>query len=135
MVKTPSIVAAKAIETPPSAAVSVISAPASKLDWSLKLAADQQQLAAVKSTHYALQLAATQSLAAAAEFMTTHNVTDAMIYQTVRNQQSWFIVVTGDYATASQARTAKNQLPSSLQQLKPWLKSYRKITQEMDRLK
>lgn len=135
VVKTPSIVAAKAIETPPSAAVSVISAPASKLDWSLKLAADQQQLAAVKSTHYALQLAATQSLAAAAEFMTTHNVTDAMIYQTVRNQQSWFIVVTGDYATASQARTAKNQLPSSLQQLKPWLKSYRKITQEMDRLK
>ena len=89
----------------------------------------------MKPTHYALQLAATQSLAAAVEFMTTHNVTDAMFFQTERNQQSWFIVVTGNYATVTQARTAKRQLAPSLQQLKPWLKSYRKITQEINRLK
>lgn len=135
VVKTPSIVAAKIIKTPSSAVVNVISAPVSKLDWSLKLAADKKLLIAVKPTHYALQLAATQSLAAAVEFMTTHNVTDAMFFQTERNQQSWFIVVTGNYATVTQARTAKRQLAPSLQQLKPWLKSYRKITQEINRLK
>ncbi|WP_394166916.1 SPOR domain-containing protein, partial [Photobacterium piscicola] len=127
------VIATEVIKTP--AAVSVTSSPVSKLDWSLKLAADKQRLIAVKPTHYALQLAATQSLAVAAEFITTHNVMDAMVYQTVRNQQPWFIVVTGDYATASQARTAKNQLSPVLQQLKPWLKSYSKITQEIDRLK
>ncbi|WP_181318624.1 SPOR domain-containing protein [Photobacterium kishitanii] len=122
------------IDTQPLSAA-VISAPASKLDWSLKLAANEQQLAAVKPDHYALQLAATRSLAAAAEFIMTHNVAAAMIYQTERNQQSWFIVVTGNYATAQQARTAKTQLPTSLQQLKPWLKPYRHIQQEMNRLK
>ena len=112
-----------------------MSSSTSKLDWSLKLAADKKQLLLASPKHYAIQLAATQSLAVAKAFITTHNLSDVMLYQTERNQQSWFIVVTGDYATASQARTAKNQLSPALQQLKPWLKSYRKITQEIDRLK
>ncbi|WP_232610866.1 SPOR domain-containing protein [Photobacterium phosphoreum] len=123
-----------AIPSLPSAGA-IIPAPASKLDWSLKLATDEQKLAAIKSSHYALQLAATQSLAAAAEFMTTHHVVEAMIYQTDRKKQQWFIVVSGNYSTADQARTAKSQLSASLQQLKPWLKPYRHIQQEMNRLK
>lgn len=123
-----------AIPSLPSAGA-IIPASASKLDWSLKLATDEQKLAAIKSSHYALQLAATQSLAAAAEFMTTHHVVEAMIYQTDRKKQQWFIVVSGNYSTADQARTAKSQLSASLQQLKPWLKPYRHIQQEMNRLK
>ncbi|MCD9463465.1 hypothetical protein CJF25_10745 [Photobacterium phosphoreum] len=123
-----------AIPALPSAGA-IIPAPASKLDWSLKLATDEQKLVAIKSSHYALQLAATQSLAAAAEFMTTHHVVEAMIYQTDRKKQQWFIVVSGNYSTADQARTAKSQLSASLQQLKPWLKPYRHIQQEMNRLK
>lgn len=123
-----------AIPSLPSAGA-IIPVPASKLDWSLKLATDEQKLAAIKSSHYALQLAATQSLAAAAEFMTTHHVVEAMIYQTDRKKQQWFIVVSGNYSTADQARTAKSQLSASLQQLKPWLKPYRHIQQEMNRLK
>ncbi|WP_232606546.1 SPOR domain-containing protein [Photobacterium phosphoreum] len=123
-----------AIAALPSAGA-IIPVPASKLDWSLKLATDEQKLAAIKSSHYALQLAATQSLAAAAEFMTTHHVVEAMIYQTDRKKQQWFIVVSGNYSTADQARTAKSQLSASLQQLKPWLKPYRHIQQEMNRLK
>ena len=123
-----------AIPSLPSAGA-IIPAPASKLDWSLKLATDEQKLAAIKSSHYALQLAATQSLAAAAEFMTTHHVVEAMIYQTDRKKQQWFIVVSGNYSTADQARIAKSQLSASLQQLKPWLKPYRHIQQEMNRLK
>ena len=106
------------------------------LDLSIKLATYKAQLVVIKPTHYALQLAATQSLAAAAEFIGTHNVAEmTMIYQTERNQQPWFIVVTGNYTTANQARAAKKKLSASLQQLKPWLKSYRQIQQEMNRLK
>jgi DamX protein len=67
--------------------------------------------------------------------MTTHHVVEAMIYQTDRKKQQWFIVVSGNYSTADQARTAKSQLSASLQQLKPWLKPYRHIQQEMNRLK
>ncbi len=116
-------------------AIKNMSSSTSKLDWSLKLAADKKQLLLASPKHYAIQLAATQSLAVAKAFITTHNLSDVMLYQTERNQQSWFIVVTGNYATASLARTAKRQLAPSLQQLKPWLKSYRKIAQEIDRLK
>ncbi|OBU09554.1 hypothetical protein AYY19_10680 [Photobacterium aquimaris] len=135
-VATPTVAAADVTDTPSlPAAVTAPLASTSTLDWTLKLAADQQKLAAVKPSHYALQLAATQSLAAAAEFINTHNMTAAMIYQTERNQRPWFIVVTGNYATAAQARTAKSQLPTTLQQLKPWLKPYRHIQQEMNRSK
>lgn len=106
------------------------------LDLSIKLGTDKKQLVAVKPTHYALQLAATPGLAAAVKFITIHNMAEmTMIYQTERNQQPWFIVVTGNYATADQARAAQKLLSSSLQQLKPWLKSYRQIQQEMNRLK
>ncbi|WP_305420707.1 SPOR domain-containing protein [Photobacterium leiognathi] len=57
------------------------------------------------------------------------------IYKTRRDGKIWFIVISGDYKTAKQARTAIRALPNELKALRPWPKPYKKIQQEIERLK
>lgn len=122
--------------------------PAKSLDKSLKQHdtpqpishnnqhSDKQILQQVNSRHYALQLAAVHSWQQAKQFVAKYGVTEsAHIYQTERQGKAWFIVVIGDYSSATQAKWAKNQLSHEVQALKPWPKSYAQIQKEMNRVK
>ncbi|HIF9369632.1 TPA: SPOR domain-containing protein [Photobacterium damselae] len=122
--------------------------PAKSLDKSLKQHdtpqpishnnqhSDKQILQQVNSRHYALQLAAVHSWQQAKQFVAKYGVTEsAHIYQTERQGKAWFIVVIGDYSSATQAKRAKNQLSHEVQALKPWPKSYAQIQKEMNRVK
>lgn len=90
----------------------------------------------IPSQHYALQLAAMKSMSAAHEFINQYQIsTLATVYQTRRNGEPWFIIVTGDYPDVQAARQAELRFPEPLQALQPWVKSYLQIHREMDRAK
>ncbi|MDX1302587.1 SPOR domain-containing protein [Photobacterium sp.] len=94
------------------------------------------ELKAIDSRHYTLQLAALKSLAAAKKFVTEHDISEiTTLYETRRNGESWFIVITGDYLDIVTARRAETKLPTSVQAVQPWVKSYAQIHREIERVK
>ncbi|PSW04861.1 SPOR domain-containing protein [Photobacterium lipolyticum] len=94
------------------------------------------ELKAIDSRHYTLQLAALKSLAAAKKFVAEHDISEiATLYETRRNGEPWFIVITGDYPDIVTARRAETQLPGGVQAVQPWVKSYAQIHREIDRVK
>ncbi|OAN17063.1 AAA family ATPase [Photobacterium jeanii] len=95
-----------------------------------------QELKQISSRQYALQLAALKSLSAANSFIAEHGIKDiAEIYETRRSDEPWFIIVTGQYNTVAAARRAERGLPQSVRAGQPWVKSYRQIHIEIDRVK
>ncbi|MGF1680987.1 SPOR domain-containing protein [Photobacterium minamisatsumaniensis] len=94
------------------------------------------ELKRVDQSHYALQLAAMKSLTAAKKFVAEHDIASlSNIYETRRNGVPWFIIITGDYPNVVAARKAETGLPKQLQALQPWVKSYRQIHTEIERVK
>ncbi|WP_318491405.1 AAA family ATPase [Photobacterium leiognathi] len=88
------------------------------------------------SRHYAIQLSASMSWNETKAFVKKNKVqSSTAIYKTRRDGKIWFIVISGDYKTAKQARTAIRALPNELKALRPWPKPYKKIQQEIERLK
>lgn len=93
-------------------------------------------LKAVDKRHYALQLAALKSLSAANNFIAEYQIDQiATIYETRRNGEPWFIVISGDYPNIVAARRAETKLPERLQVVQPWVKSYAQIHREIERVK
>ncbi|WP_305816012.1 AAA family ATPase [Photobacterium leiognathi] len=98
--------------------------------------ANTTTLLAKNSRHYAIQLSASMSWNETKAFVKKNKVqSSTAIYKTRRDGKIWFIVISGDYKTAKQARTAIRALPNELQALRPWPKPYKKIQQEIERLK
>ncbi|WP_299016857.1 AAA family ATPase [uncultured Photobacterium sp.] len=94
------------------------------------------ELKTIDRRHYALQLAALKSMSAANQFITEYEIAQiATIYETRRNDEPWFIIITGDYPDMISARKAETRLPQKLQSVQPWVKSYAQIHREIDRVK
>ncbi|WP_064606122.1 AAA family ATPase [Photobacterium sp. J15] len=94
------------------------------------------ELKTVDRRHYALQLAALKSMSAANQFIAEYDISRiATIYETRRNGEPWFIIITGDYPDMISARKAETRLPQRLQAVQPWVKSYAQIHREIDRVK
>ncbi|WP_318506598.1 AAA family ATPase [Photobacterium leiognathi] len=98
--------------------------------------ANTTTLLAKNARHYAIQLSASMSWNETKAFVKKNKVqSSTAIYKTRRDGKIWFIVISGDYKTAKQARTAIRALPNELKALRPWPKPYKKIQQEIERLK
>lgn len=54
-----------------------------------------------------------------------------MVYHTLRDERSWYVITTGNYGSIEQARTAISQLPAGLQQLQPWAKPIAWVQNEL----
>ncbi|MCW8329645.1 AAA family ATPase [Photobacterium sp. SDRW27] len=94
------------------------------------------ELKTIDQRHYALQLAALKSMTAANNFIADYGIAQiATIYETRRNGEPWFIIITGDYPDMLSARRAETRLPERLQAVQPWVKSYAQIHREIERVK
>ncbi|WP_223869145.1 SPOR domain-containing protein [Candidatus Enterovibrio escicola] len=90
----------------------------------------------IPDSRYAIQLAAVQSKATVHNFLQQYEIKDrAMIYETVRNGEIWFIVLIGDYSSVNEARQAEMQLSENVQRLNPWIKSFSQIHREINLIK
>ncbi|KJF95715.1 cell division protein DamX [Photobacterium angustum] len=96
--------------------------------------ANTTSIFAINKRHYAIQLSASMSWNETKAFVEKNKIqSSARIYKTRRDGKIWFIVISGDYSTATRARSAIKALPKQLKALSPWPKSYRKIQQEIER--
>lgn len=91
---------------------------------------DNQALWQRDPNRYVFQLAAFNDRARLLQFLAGFNHPDMAIYQTLRNDQTWFMVVLGDYPDADSARDylATN---SDLQSMQPWLKAVRLVQEDL----
>ncbi|MBP2698680.1 AAA family ATPase [Photobacterium lucens] len=129
VVKTESTAAAPATTKVTKPNVEPVTSPQIEL-------ANTTTLLAKNSRHYAIQLSASMSWNETKAFVKKNKVqSSAAIYKTRRDGKIWFIVISGDYKTVKQARAAIRALPNDLKALRPWPKPYKKIQQEIERLK
>ena len=93
-----------------------------------------QLLLTRNSRHFTLQFAAAKDLTTAMEFIEMAKVEpqDMLVYRAKHNGALWYVFVSGDYPNMEQARRAIVTLPQTLQDAKPWVKSYRKVKEEIN---
>nr|WP_241819070.1 AAA family ATPase [Enterovibrio norvegicus] len=89
-------------------------------------------LLTVPVSRYALQLAALQSTQAVDEFLLQYTLLGrALVYETRRNGEAWYMVLLGDYPSVAEARRAELALPANIRNLNPWAKSFTQIHKEI----
>ncbi|WP_337992949.1 AAA family ATPase [Enterovibrio qingdaonensis] len=121
---------AEVIAPKPEAVPAPIAEPAAAPLVDVPLA--NKVLLTVPASRYALQLAALQSKQAANEFMQEYELGGtALVYETRRNGEPWFMVLVGDYPSVADARRAEVALPESVRNLTPWAKSFTQIHKEI----
>lgn len=78
-----------------------------------------------------LQLGAVTNQAALNRFINNVNYSQLKVYHTLKNDRSWYVIVTGNYISLDEARAAVTSLPTSVQALQPWAKPVRWIHNEL----
>ncbi|MCR5536044.1 MAG: AAA family ATPase [Succinivibrio sp.] len=89
-----------------------------------------QDLAALPRSHYTLQVVASRDRAAVTEVASALSG-KYWIYETVREGKPWFVLITGDYASAREAMRGVNTLPRSLRGAGPFAKSFGTVRSEI----
>ncbi|OOE43650.1 hypothetical protein BZG13_05940 [Salinivibrio sp. ML323] len=93
-----------------------------------------QALLNVPAQRYALQLAALQSRQDAVALIEDYQLADRVqVYQTPRNNATWYMVLLGDYASVTEARRAELNLADNVRALQPFVKSFSQIHREINR--
>lgn len=84
-------------------------------------------------THYTIQLSGMASRQYLAEFQQQYNTAQENVftYQTVRNNQPWFVVVYGEYTSIKAAQLAANNLPSVFNNMSTWVKAWRVVHNDL----
>ncbi|RUO29179.1 hypothetical protein CWE12_09335 [Aliidiomarina sedimenti] len=96
---------------------------------------DNQELWQRNAQRYVLQVAAFSDAARLELFLNEFSHPQLRIYQTLRDDESWYFVVVGDYPSAQAARDyvaeQSEQEDSELQGLQPWPKSIAGVRQDL----
>ncbi|OOE68215.1 hypothetical protein BZG25_06260 [Salinivibrio sp. ML198] len=93
-----------------------------------------QALLNIPAQRYALQLAALQSRQDAVALIEDYQLADRVqVYQTQRNNATWYMVLLGDYASVTEARRAELNLADNVRALQPFVKSFSQIHREINR--
>lgn len=58
------------------------------------------------------------------------NLSGYHVYQTTRNGQPWYVLVSGSYATSSEAKRAVASLPAEVRAQNPWVKPVSQVKKE-----
>ena len=94
---------------------------------------EKSSLLAIPATHYTVQVSAMAAEKTLQEFIAKHGLPkkDVYVYQTVRNNKPWYVVIIGNYKYKSQALKASTKLPGSFANMDFWVKSYQSVHQDL----
>lgn len=90
------------------------------------------EIAFKDNSHYTIQVVSAYSRVRAVE-VSAGVKGRYWIYETVRNNRPWYVLISGDYATADEARSAVNNLPRALMASGPFVKKFSQVKFEMDK--
>jgi len=81
---------------------------------------------------FTLQLIGSTKKSSAEQFIKQHNLqNDAYVFSTTRKGKPWYSVIYKSFARRKEAVSAANSLPKSLNKIKPWIRQFEHIKQDM----
>jgi len=139
----PTPVAAAPAKTAPVQSAPVVQAPVTKAPVaqaqtkpavpaaSPAVQGNTQAIKNAAASSYTLQLNASSNSANLNAWAKKENLQNYVVYQTSRNGQPWYVMVSGIYATKAEAERAVSSLPAGVQSNKPWTKPIRQVQSEI----
>ena len=80
---------------------------------------------------WAIQLLAVKDKAIANSFVLANELKDVYIYETLRSNVPWWVVIQAPFANIDDARSARQKLPDSVLAGQPFFKKFERIKQEI----
>lgn len=109
----------------PAAAASTPAASAGKS------AGNVNSLKSAPSSNYTLQLSSSSSYDNLNSWANKSNLKNFVVYQTTRNGQPWYVLVSGVYGSKDEAKRAVATLPADVQAKNPWAKPIRQVQSDL----
>ncbi|MGU3415241.1 cell division protein DamX [Enterobacteriaceae bacterium C34A] len=123
--------AATASAAKPAATTAAPAATASTAAAAGKETGDVGALKSAPGTHYTLQLSSSSNYDNLNNWAKKENIQKYVVYQTTRNGQPWYVLVSGVYATKDDAKRAVTALPADVQAKNPWAKPLRQVQSDL----
>lgn len=130
---TPAATAApKATATTTAPAATTPAAPAAKTGASPgKTTGNVGSLQSASSSNYTLQLSSSSNYDNLNAWAKKSNLKNYVVYQTTRNGQPWYVLVSGIYASKDEAKRAVSTLPADVQAKNPWAKPIHQVQADL----
>ena len=126
---------ATATTTAPAAttpAATTPAAPAAKTGASPgKTTGNVGSLQSASSSNYTLQLSSSSNYDNLNAWAKKSNLKNYVVYQTTRNGQPWYVLVSGVYASKDEAKRAVATLPADVQAKNPWAKPIHQVQADL----
>ncbi|WP_435928739.1 cell division protein DamX [Dryocola sp. BD613] len=95
------------------------------------VAGDAGAIKGAPGSHYTLQLSSSSNGANLNAWAKKEKLQHYMVYQTVRNGQPWYVLVSGVYASKDEAKRAVSTLPADVQAKNPWAKPIHQVQSDL----
>ncbi|MBJ7222965.1 MULTISPECIES: SPOR domain-containing protein [unclassified Brenneria] len=96
-------------------------------------AGQSSSIQSAPASHFTLQLSSASRSDTLQAYAKQHNLTHSWVYETKRDGKPWYVLVSGVYASSSEARRAVATLPADVQAKKPWVKPIRQVKQDLNK--
>ncbi|MKM00112.1 cell division protein DamX [Salmonella enterica subsp. enterica] len=96
-----------------------------------KSAGNVGALKSAPSSHYTLQLSSSSNYDNLNSWAKKENLKNYVVYETTRNGQPWYVLVTGMYASKEDAKRAVSTLPADVQAKNPWAKPLHQVQADL----
>lgn len=94
-------------------------------------AGDVNSLKSAPGSHYTLQLSSSSNYSNLNGWAKKENLKNYVVYQTTRNGQPWYVLVSGVYASKDGAKRAVSALPADVQAKNPWAKPLHQVQADL----
>ena len=125
---TPVATAQSKPTTTTAAATAAAAAPAAKTG---KTAGDVSSMKTAPSGHYTLQLSSSSNYDNLNNWAKKEKLDKYVVYETSRNGQPWYVLVSGIYASKDEAKRAVTSLPADVQAKNPWAKPLHQVQADL----
>ncbi len=88
-------------------------------------------LKSAPSSHYTLQLSSSSNYNNLNAWAKKESLKNYVVYQTTRNGQPWYVLVSGVYASKEDAKRAVSSLPADVQAKNPWAKPIHQVQADL----
>lgn len=96
-----------------------------------KSAGNVGALKSAPSSHYTLQLSSSSNYDNLNGWAKKENLKNYVVYETTRNGQPWYVLVTGMYASKEDDKRAVSTLPADVQAKNPWAKPLHQVQADL----
>ena len=112
-------------------AATAAAAPAAAAATTGKSAGDVGSMKSAPSGHYTLQLSSSSNYNNLNSWAKKEKLEKYVVYETTRNGQPWYVLVSGIYASKDEAKRAVATLPADVQAKNPWAKPLHQVQSDL----